>query len=61
MYEYEELVKKYNELQRIIYRVVNDYKDEEFIDDIDRLEWAEEEFGSEFLDFLVQIFDKGEC
>ena len=60
MCEYEELIKKYNELQRIIYRVVNDYRDEEFIDDIDRLEWVEEEFGSEFLDFLVQIFDKEE-
>lgn len=60
MYECEDLMKKYNQLQRIIYRVVNDYRDEEFVDDIDRLEWMEEEFASEFLDFLVQIFDKGE-
>lgn len=60
MCEYEELVKKYNELQKIIYRVVNDYRDDEFVDDIDRLEWAEEEFGQEFLDFLVKIFDREE-
>ena len=60
MYECEDLMKKYNQLQRIIYRVINDYRDEEFVDDIDRLEWTEEEFASEFFDFLVQIFDKGE-
>ena len=60
MYEYEELVKKYNELQKIIYRVVNDYRDEEFVDDIDRLEWTEEEFASEFFDFIVKILNKEE-
>ena len=60
MYEYEELVKKYNELQRIIYRVVNDYRDEEFVADIDRLEWTEEEFASEFFDFIIKILNKEE-
>lgn len=60
MYEYEELVKKYNELQKIIYRVINDYRDEEFVDDIDRLEWTEEEFASEFFDFIVKILNKEE-
>lgn len=60
MYEYEELVKKYNELQKIIYRVVNDYRDDEFVDDIDRLEWTEEEFASEFFDFIVKILNKEE-
>ena len=60
MCEYEELVKKYNELQKIIYRVINDYRDEEFVDDIDRLEWTEEEFASEFFDFIVKILNKEE-
>ena len=60
MYEYEELVKKYNELQKIIYRVVNDYRDDEFVDDIDRLEWTEEEFASELFDFIVKILNKEE-
>ena len=57
MYEYEELVKKYNELQKIIYRVINDYRDEEFVDDIDRLEWTEEEFAGEFFDFIIKILN----
>lgn len=60
MYECEELMKKYNQLQRIIYRVINDYRDEEFVDDIDRLEWTEEEFASEFFDFIVKILNKEE-
>ena len=60
MYECEDLMKKYNQLQRIIYRVVNDYRDEEFVDDIDRLEWTEEEFASEFFDFIVKILNKEE-
>ena len=58
MYECEDLMKKYNQLQRIIYRVINDYRDEEFVDDIDRLEWTEEEFASEFFDFIVKILNK---
>lgn len=60
MYECEDLMKKYNQLQRIIYRVINDYRDEEFVDDIDRLEWTEEEFASEFFDFIVKILNKEE-
>lgn len=60
MYECEDLMKKYNQLQRIIYRVVNDYRDEEFVDDIDRLEWTEEEFASEFFDFIIKILNKEE-
>lgn len=60
MYECEDLMKKYNQLQRIIYRVINDYRDEEFVDDIDRLEWMEEEFASEFFDFIVKILNKEE-
>ena len=60
MYECEDLMKKYNQLQKIIYRVINDYRDEEFVDDIDRLEWTEEEFASEFFDFIVKILNKEE-
>ena len=60
MYECEDLMKKYNQLQRIIYRVINDYRDEEFVDDIDRLEWTEEEFASELFDFIVKILNKEE-
>ena len=60
MYECEDLMKKYNQLQRIIYRVISDYRDEEFVDDIDRLEWTEEEFASEFFDFIVKILNKEE-
>lgn len=60
MYECEDLMKKYNQLQRIIYRVINDYRDEEFVDDIDRLEWTEEEFASEFFDFIIKILNKEE-
>ena len=60
MYECEDLMKKYNQLQRIIYRVINDYRDEEFVDDIDRLEWTEEEFASEFFDFIVKVLNKEE-
>ena len=60
MYECEDLMKKYNQLQRIIYRVISDYRDEEFIDDIDRLEWTEEEFASEFFDFIIKILNKEE-
>ncbi len=57
MYECEELLKLYGKLQRIIYRVINDYRDEEFVDDIDRLEWTEEEFAGEFFDFIVKILN----
>ena len=60
MYECNELLKLYDKLQKIIYRVINDYGDEEFIDDIDRLEWTEEEFASEFFDFVVKILNKEE-
>lgn len=60
MYECEDLMKKYNQLQRIIYRVINDYRDEEFVDDIDRLEWTEEEFAGEFFDFIINILNKEE-
>ena len=40
--------------------MINDYRDEEFVDDIDRLEWTEEEFASEFFDFIVKILNKEE-
>lgn len=54
----EELVNKYNALQRLIFIVIEENRcrgDDNVIDSLDLLEQAEEEFGSTFLDFLIEV------
>lgn len=53
----EELVNKYNTLQRWIFTVIKENRcrgDDNVIDSLDLLEQSEEEFGATLLDFLIE-------
>lgn len=54
----EELIRKYNLLQKAIYRLNNN---SEYVDDIDLLKNTEEEFGCELYDFLLDYQVKEGC
>lgn len=54
----EELVKKYSKLQQSIYRVIreNNYgRDDNFVDEIDQLEFTEEEFSLYLENYLISL------
>ena len=58
-----ELVNKYNLLQRAIYNAIEENKynySDDMIDCLDLLEQAEEEFGCELYDFLLKIQEERE-
>lgn len=56
----QELINKYNSLQRLVYNVVqgNRCRDGD-VDIYDMLENAEESFSIELLDFLTELNEKG--
>ena len=57
----EELVNTYNELQRRIYDVIEENRysqNDEVVNTLDLLEQAEERFGVELLDFLMNLNEK---
>lgn len=57
----EELIKKYNNLQHMIFTVIQENKcrgADEVVDNLDILSNAEEEFGVELLDFLIELNNK---
>lgn len=54
----EELVNKYNTLQRWIFTVIKENRcrgDDNVIDSLDLLEQSEEEFGVTLLDYLIEV------
>lgn len=54
----EELVNKYSKLQQSIYRVIreNNYgRDDNFVDEIDQMEMAEEEFSLYLENYLISL------
>lgn len=56
----QELINKYNSLQRIVYNVVQDNRCRDGdVDIYDMLENAEESFSIELLDFLTELNEKG--
>ena len=58
-----ELVNKYNLLQRAIHNVIEENKynySDDMINCLDLLEQAEEEFGCELYDFLLKIQEERE-
>lgn len=59
----QELIKKYNILQRRIFNVVQENRcrgQDSIIDTLDLLEQSEEEFGSQLFDFLTELNEKEE-
>ncbi|MDY4127690.1 hypothetical protein [Peptostreptococcus porci] len=57
----EELVKKYSKLQRSIYRVIreNNYgRDDNFVDEIDQMGMAEEEFSLCLENYLISLQER---
>ena len=57
----EELVNTYNELQRRIYDTIEENRysqNDEVVNTLDLLEQAEERFGVELLDFLMNLNEK---
>lgn len=54
-----ELINKYNNLQRLVYNVVQENRcRSDDIDSFDLLEQAEEEFGIQLFDFLTELNEK---
>lgn len=54
----EELVKSYNELQKRIYDVVREFKytqQDNMVNTLDLLEQAEESFGVNLYDYLLEL------
>ena len=59
----QELINKYNILQRRIFNVVQENRcrgQDSIIDSLDLLEQSEEEFGSQLFDFLTELNEKEE-
>jgi len=59
----QELINKYNNLQRLVYNVVQENRcrgQDSIVDNLDLLLSAEEEFGVELLDFLTELNEKEE-
>ena len=59
----QELIKKYNILQRRIFNVVQENRcrgQDLIVDNLDLLMSAEEEFGSQLFDFLTELNEKEE-
>lgn len=57
----EELVKKYSKLQQSIYRVIreNNYgRDDNFVDEIDQMGMAEEEFSLCLENYLISLQER---
>lgn len=57
----EELVKKYSKLQQNIYRVIreNNYgRDDSFVDEIDQMGMAEEEFSLCLENYLISLQER---
>ena len=57
----EDLVKKYSKLQRSIYRVIreNNYgRDDNFVDEIDQMGMAEEEFSLCLENYLISLQER---
>lgn len=56
----QELINKYNSLQRLVYNVVQENRCRDGdVDIYDMLENAEESFSIELLDFLTELNEKG--
>lgn len=58
----QELIKKYNALQRRIVNVIRENRcrgDDGVVDSLDLLESSEEDFGSELFNFLLELNEEG--
>lgn len=56
----QELINRYNSLQRLVYNVVQENRCRDGdVDIYDMLENAEESFSIELLDFLTELNEKG--